>query len=275
MHPILNIATRAVRKAGDYIIKNYEFHQNITSIQNKNNNFITKIDHNVEKILIEIIHKSYPYHTIITKKGNKILGKNNDIQWIINPLSDGINFIKRFPHFSISIAVLIKNIITHNKKYTEVAVVYDPISNELFSATRGHGAQLNNYRLRMTEQHILNTSIIALNFPFKNKNFSDLFIKTLNLIIKNCANFRNTGSTSLDLCYVAANRVDAFYGINLNTCDFLCGDLIIREAGGIINNFIINDKSIFLNIFIAGDLHIVKDILNILKKYLHSNKLFI
>ncbi|KLU18783.1 inositol monophosphatase, partial [Proteus mirabilis] len=138
MHPMLNIAIRAARKAGNLIAKNYENPESVEANQKGTNDFVTNVDRDAEQAIIEIIRKSYPKHTIITEESGELLGEDHDIQWVIDPLDGTTNFIKRFPHFSVSIAVRIKG-------RTEVAVVYDPMRNELFSAVRGQGAQLNGY----------------------------------------------------------------------------------------------------------------------------------
>ena len=143
MHPMLNIAVRAARKAGNLIAKNYETPDAVEASQKGSNDFVTNVDRDAERLIIEVIRKSYPKHTIITEESGELAGEDQDIQWVIDPLDGTTNFIKRFPHFSVSIAVRIKG-------RTEVAVVYDPMRNELFTATRGQGAQLNGYRLRGT-----------------------------------------------------------------------------------------------------------------------------
>ncbi len=141
MHPMLNIAVRAARKAGNLIAKNYETPDAVEASQKGSNDFVTNVDKAAEAVIIDTIRKSYPQHTIITEESGELEGTNQDVQWVINPLDGTTNFIKRLPHFAVSIAVRIKG-------RTEVAVVYNPMRNELFTATRGQGAQLNGYRLR-------------------------------------------------------------------------------------------------------------------------------
>ncbi len=141
MHPMLNIAVRAARKAGNLIAKNYETPDAVEASQKGSNDFVTNVDKAAEAVIIDTIRKSYPQHTIITEESGELEGTDQDVQWVIDPLDGTTNFIKRLPHFAVSIAVRIKG-------RTEVAVVYDPMRNELFTATRGQGAQLNGYRLR-------------------------------------------------------------------------------------------------------------------------------
>ena len=137
MHPMLNIAVRAARKAGNLIAKNYETPDAVEASQKGSNDFVTNVDKAAEAVIIDTIRKSYPQHTIITEESGELEGTDQDVQWVIDPLDGTTNFIKRLPHFAVSIAVRIKG-------RTEVAVVYDPMRNELFTATRGQGAQLND-----------------------------------------------------------------------------------------------------------------------------------
>lgn len=154
MHPMLTIAVRAARKAGNVIAKNYETPDAVEASQKGSNDFVTNVDKAAEAVIIDTIRKSYPQHTIITEESGEHVGTDQDVQWVIDPLDGTTNFIKRLPHFSVSIAVRIKG-------RTEVAVVYDPMRNELFTATRGQGAQLNGYRLRGSTARDLDGTILA------------------------------------------------------------------------------------------------------------------
>lgn len=160
MHPMLNIAVRAARKAGNLIAKNYETPDAVEASQKGSNDFVTNVDKAAEAVIIDTIRKSYPQHTIITEESGELEGTDQDVQWVIDPLDGTTNFIKRLPHFAVSIAVRIKG-------RTEVAVVYDPMRNELFTATRGQGAQLNGYRLRGSTARDLDGTILATGFRSK------------------------------------------------------------------------------------------------------------
>jgi myo-inositol-1(or 4)-monophosphatase len=164
-------------------------------------------------MIIDVIRKSYPQHTIISEECGELEGEDKDVQWIIDPLDGTSNFVKRFPHFAVSIAVRIKG-------RTEVAVVYDPMRNELFTATRGQGAQLNGYRLRGTNAKDLDGTILATGFPFKAKQHATPYINVIGKLFTQCADFRRTGSAALDLAYVAAGRVDGFFEIGAEAMGF-------------------------------------------------------
>ena len=166
MHPMLNIAIRAARKAGDFIAKSAENADNIETFQKGTNDFVTNVDQSAEKIIVDVIKKSYPEHTIVCEEAGIIDGKDKDYQWIIDPLDGTTNFVKNFPHFCVSIALKIKG-------RTEIACVYDPIRNELFTAQRGAGAQLNSKRIRVNPVTELNGTILATGFPFKAKQHSE------------------------------------------------------------------------------------------------------
>lgn len=185
MHPMLNIAVRAARKAGNLIAKNYETPDAVEASQKGSNDFVTNVDKAAEAVIIDTIRKSYPQHTIITEESGELEGTDQDVQWVIDPLDGTTNFIKRLPHFAVSIAVRIKG-------RTEVAVVYDPMRNELFTATRGQGAQLNGYRLRGSTARDLDGTILATGFPFKAKQYATTYINIVGKLFNECADFRRT-----------------------------------------------------------------------------------
>jgi myo-inositol-1(or 4)-monophosphatase len=230
MHPMLNIAIRAARKAGNHIAKSLENTDKILSTQKGVNDFVTNIDKESESIIIDIIKNAYPDHAIIAEENGLIEGKDKDVQWIIDPLDGTTNFMKGFPHFAVSIAVRLKG-------RAEVACVYDPMLNELFTAQRGGGAQLNNSRIRIQGIKDLQGVILATGFPFKLKQHSAPYLNIVSSLFTECADFRRTGSAALDLCYVAANRVDGYFELGLKPWDMAAGELIAKEAGAIITDF--------------------------------------
>ncbi|EJB8417265.1 TPA: inositol-1-monophosphatase [Vibrio vulnificus] len=230
MHPMLNIAIRAARKAGNHIAKSLENVEKIESTLKGTNDFVTNVDKEAETIIIDTIKSSYPEHCIVAEENGLINGKDKDVQWIIDPLDGTTNFVKGLPHFAVSIAVRIKG-------KTEVACVYDPMLNELFTAQRGAGAQLNNARIRVKQPKDLQGTIIATGFPFKQKQHSESYFKIMSAMFVEVADFRRAGSAALDLCYVAAGRVDGYFELGLKPWDIAAGELIAREAGAIITDF--------------------------------------
>ncbi|NBD01412.1 inositol-1-monophosphatase [Atlantibacter hermannii] len=261
MHPMLNIAVRAARKAGNFIAKNYETPDAVETSQKGSNDFVTNVDKGAERIIIDTIRQSYPQHTIITEESGEHEGTDQDVQWVIDPLDGTTNFVKRLPHFSVSIAVRVKG-------RTEVAVVYDPMRNELFTATRGQGAQLNGYRLRGSNARDLDGTILATGFPFKAKQHSAAYINIVGKLFTQCADFRRTGSAALDLAYVAAGRVDGFFEINLKPWDFAGGELLVREAGGLVCDFTGGHNYIMTGNLVAGNPRVVKAMLATMREEL-------
>ncbi|EFE21698.1 inositol monophosphatase family protein [Edwardsiella tarda ATCC 23685] len=255
---MLNIAVRAARKAGNLIAKSYETPDAVEASQKGSNDFVTNVDRDAEHLIIETIRKSYPQHTIISEECGELLGEDHEIQWVIDPLDGTTNFIKRLPHFSVSIAVRIKG-------RTEVAVVYDPMRNELYTATRGQGAQLNGYRLRTGQAKDLNGTILATGFPFKVKHHAATYIKMVDKLFTQCADFRRTGSAALDLAYVAAGRVDGFFEIGLKPWDFAAGELLVREAGGLVTDFVGGHGYLASGNVVAGNPRVVKSLLGALR----------
>lgn len=254
MHPMLNIAVRAARKAGNVIAKHYEIPDSVEATQKGSNDFVTNVDREAERQIIEVIRKSYPQHTIISEESGELLDEDQDVQWVIDPLDSTTNYIKRLPHFCVSIAVRIKG-------RTEVAVVYDPMRNELFSAVRGQGAQLNGYRLRGCSARDLDGTILATGFPFKLKQHATPYINIVGKLFTQCADFRRTGSAALELAYVAAGRVDGYFEIGLKPWDFAAGELLVREAGSLVTDFSGGHGYMLSGNIVAGNPRVVKAML--------------
>lgn len=259
MHPMLNIAISAARKAGNFVSHSFAIPDSIKVETKSENDFVTNVDRVAENLIIETIKKAYPEHTIITEETGIIKGNNNETQWIIDPIDGTTNFINGIPHYCISIAVRIKG-------KTEVAIVYNPMANEYFTAVRGQGAKLNNLRMRVNQSNKdLTGAIMAIAFPFKAKQYSDCYFNVLQKLFTKCADFRRTGSAALDLSYVAAGRLDGFFEIGLKPWDIAAGELILREAGGIVTDFVGNNNYMASGNIVAGTPKIVKDFLALTK----------
>lgn len=273
--PILNIAIQAIKKAGDFIIKKYEFLNRIhKTLSPKHMNFIIyKINNESNHIIVTIIKKFYPLHTTNIEKNNNINHKkcnNNNIHWIIESIDNHINFIKQFPFFALSIAV-------QRNTQIEIGVIYDPIRNELFSACRGKGAQCNGYRIRLNDmlpKHLHNTilSISCLHPQHKTP------ISLMNKLQKqyNFINYRYTGSIILDLAYTAIGRIDGCFILSLkNTNKLSSGILIVQESGGLITDYFGNSISNCLNPknIIVGHSKIIKIISSSIQQYIKETNL--
>ncbi|MXP56601.1 inositol-1-monophosphatase [Pantoea sp. Mhis] len=255
MHPMLNIAVRATRKAGNFIVKNYEIPNSIEDYYNNRNHLVTSINRDAEHLIIEVIRRSYPQHCIFSKVNGTITGQNKDIQWIIDPLDGTANFIKRFPHFSISIAAQVKG-------RTEIAVIYDPIRNDLFTAVRGQGAQLNGCRLRGSNIHDLEHTTLVTAFPnFDLRQQAQTYFKLISKLFTQSVEFRCTGASALNLAYVASGCVDGYFEIGLKLWNFAAGELLVRESSGIVTDFNGTHNYISSGNIVAGNLRIVKNLL--------------
>ncbi|WP_301099444.1 inositol-1-monophosphatase [Otariodibacter sp.] len=267
MNPMLNIAIRAARKAGNIIAKGYEQSTSDLDITQKGtNDYVTAIDKAAEEAIIEVIRKSYPDHTIVGEESGLLSADNSDVQWVIDPLDGTTNFIKRFPHFSVSIAIRVNG-------RTEVGVVYDPIRNELFTAVRGEGAKLNEFRLRVdNDRRDLQGAVLATGFPFKVAKHTTAHLNMIEGLMNNgVADFRRTGSAALDLAYVASGRVDGYFEIGLKPWDCAAGDIIAREAGALVTNFVGGTNYLKSGNLVAGNARVVKEILNTIKPVLSDD----
>ena len=228
MKPALNIAISAARAAGQILLRNVA-RRNELKIQHKGiNDFVTEVDYLAEQEIISVIHKSYPSHTIIAEETGHQEG--DECEWIIDPLDGTTNFLHGIPQWAVSIAM------RENNKL-QVGVVYDPFKEELFCASRGEGATLNNRRIRVTTHKDLQGSLIGTGLPYRVDQELDTYLATLRAVLAHTSGIRRAGSAALDLAYVAAGRFDGFWEFGLNIWDIAAGVLLIQEAGGLVSDF--------------------------------------
>jgi myo-inositol-1(or 4)-monophosphatase len=226
MHPFQNTAVRAARKAGDIIIRGLARFEGVETATKGLNDYVTSIDHAAEAAIIEILREAYPHHAFLAEESGA--SGNADTTWIIDPLDGTTNFMHGFPVFAVSIACQVQGRLEHG-------VIYDPMRQELFTASRGEGAYLENRRLRVSRQRTLEGALIATGFPYReNLHYLDNYMAMMRTVITRAAGLRRPGAASLDLAYVAAGRVDGFWEIGLKPWDTAAGCLMIREAGGLI-----------------------------------------
>ena len=227
MHALLNVAVMAARQAGNVLIRRMNNLEKLKVEEKSKNDYVTDADHAAERAVIETIRKHYPEHAILAEESGR--DGDGDICWIIDPLDGTTNYLHGFPVFAVSIGVEVKGRIEH-------AAVYDPIRQELFTASRGDGAQLDGRRIRVSRQTQLEHTLIGTGFPYKliNEEMAP-YLRMLESVLRNTAGVRRPGSAALDLCYVAAGRLDGFWETGLKSWDLAAGSLIIREAGGIVS----------------------------------------
>lgn len=229
MHPMLNIAVRAARTAGNIIAKNYESRENLEIQLKSENDFVTKIDKEAEQAIIHKIKQSYPDHAFVGEESGLTEG-NSDFQWIIDPLDGTTNYVQGIPHFCVSIAL-------QHKGKLDQAVVFDPLRGELFTASKGGGAQLNGFRIRVGNRKELMGTTLATAFPFKAKEKLGTSLEKFSNIFQQCGDVRRTGSAALDMAYVAAGRFDGYWEEGIKPWDIAAGELIVREAGGMVTDY--------------------------------------
>jgi myo-inositol-1(or 4)-monophosphatase len=229
MHPMLNIAVRAARNAGDIIVRHLNRIDHLTIASKERNDFVSEADRQAEAEIIAVIRKAYPGHGILAEESGSQRGDNDEFQWIIDPLDGTTNFLHGFPQFAVSIAL-------KHKGRLEQAVVYDPLRQELFTASRGSGAFLDNRRIRVSRQTVLTGALLGTGFPYKNQRHLDAYLSMFRALIVDTAGIRRPGSAALDLAYVAAGRLDGFWEIGLSAWDMAAGVLLIHEAGGLVGD---------------------------------------
>lgn len=228
MHPLINIAIKAARSASKIILRATDRLDTIKITEKNRNDFVTEVDQQAEAEIINIIHDVYPSHAICGEESGT--SGTNDYVWFIDPIDGTTNFIHGHPHFCISIGIQHKNTMEHG-------LIYDPLRQELFTATKGDGAFLNDRRIRVANRKQLAGSIIASGFGNKAIKNIDVYLKILAAILPQAAGTRRSGSAALDFAYVACGRIDGFWEINLAPWDMAAGSLIVKEAGGIIGDF--------------------------------------
>ncbi len=228
-HPQLNIAIRAARAAGNvinrYVDRVYTLH--VTS--KERNDFVTEVDRHAERVIIDTIRAAYPEHGILAEESGRYEGEATH-RWLIDPLDGTTNFLHGFPPFAVSIALE-----AHGQ--LEQAVVYDPVRDELFTASRGSGAYLNNRRIRVSGARRLYGALLGTGFPFKQPEHLDDYLQTFKAFCQDTAGIRRAGSAAIDLAYVAVGRLDGFWELGLKPWDMAAGVLLIKEAGGLVSDF--------------------------------------
>ena len=268
MQPMLNIALRAARSAGELIVRSIERLDTISISEKDAKDYVTEIDRAAEQVIITAILKAHPDHGINAEESERIAGKDQgaDYEWIIDPLDGTTNFIHGVPHFAVSIACKYRGRIEH-------AVVIDPVRQEEFTASRGRGAAFNGRRMRVSKRKTLDTALLATGFPFREGQLAhmDNYMSMFKDLAVQSAGIRRAGAASLDLAYVACGRYDAFWEYGLSEWDMAAGALLIQEAGGLVSDF--NGDHSFLDSghIVAGGPKCFKAILTTIQPFVPSS----
>jgi myo-inositol-1(or 4)-monophosphatase len=260
MHPMLIIATKAARKAGA-IINRASQDVNSLTVQSKTfNDFVSEVDRAAEQTIIDILKDAYPDHGFLGEESGESNQEAENI-WIIDPLDGTTNFLHGFPQYCVSIALQQRGVLTQ-------AVIYDPVRNDLFTATKGRGAFLNDKRIRVTNRAKLQDALVATGFPYRDFTHLETYLDMLRDMIKKTTGIRRPGSAALDLAYVAAGMVDGFFEINLSSWDIAAGALIVQEAGGIVGDFEGNESWLKTGNIVAGNPKVFAQMLQVLAPHL-------
>ncbi|WP_353570326.1 inositol-1-monophosphatase [Candidatus Albibeggiatoa sp. nov. BB20] len=260
MNPALNIAITAARRAGSQILRGLDQRHELQIDIKGQNDFVSEVDRNAEKSIIDVIQKAYPEHAIQAEESGFQEGKT-EYEWIIDPLDGTTNFLHGNPQFSISIAL-------RHKTRFEVCVVYDPLRDELFTAARGEGAQMNGRKIRVTSLPSLQNALIGTGFPFKCQQHIDVYLAMFKAMLQQVADIRRPGSAALDLAYVASGRLDGFWEIGLQPWDMAAGILLVEEAGGLVSDFGGGHDYFKTGNIITGNPRILKAILKTIRPHL-------
>lgn len=258
MQPMLNIAVRAARHAGDFIVRKINKLPDLQVEVKAHNDYVSEVDRQAEAGIIEDLLKSFPGHGIVAEESDEIPGQE-DYRWIIDPLDGTTNYLHGFPHYAVSIACEHRGRLAHG-------VIYDPFKQELFCASRGDGATLNNRRIRVSKAKTTEATLLATGFPFRNPGQLDDFLKLFSVFFNSASDIRRAGSAALDLAYVAAGRVDGYWESGLQAWDLAAGALIVREAGGLVTDYAGDEHFLEKGEIVAGNPKIIADMLRKIQK---------
>ncbi len=261
LHPMLNIAIKAARAAGAIINRGSQ-DLDILKVTHKGpNDFVSEVDQAAEAVIIETLLGAYPGHGILAEESGRAHGsKDSEFVWIIDPLDGTTNFLHGFPVYAVSIALAYRGVV-------QQAVVYDPTRNDLFYASRGRGAFLNDKRLRVSKRTRLSEALVGTGFPFRRGDSFQRYVKMFETVMQACAGIRRPGAAALDLCYVAAGWYDGFFETGLNPWDMAAGSLIITEAGGLVGNFTGEADYLYQRELVAGNPKVYGQLVQLLAPY--------
>ena len=259
MHPMLTIAVKAARRAGGIISRASQDIDLLTVKHKNHNDFVSEVDRAAEDAIINILHEAYPDHAILAEESGS--QGDSEYQWIVDPLDGTTNFLHGFPQYAVSIALAHKGVLSQ-------AVIYDPVHNDLFTASRGRGAYLNDRRLRVSKRLYLKDGLIGTGFPYTDYTHLDTYMAMLRDMMQKTAGVRRPGSAALDLAYTAAGRLDGFWEIGLRPWDIAAGCLLVQEAGGLVGDFLGNENYLQSGNIMAGNPKIFGQLLQTLAPHL-------
>ena len=246
--PAVNVAVRAARAAGQIILRHMNRLESLAVVEKQQLDFVSEVDRMAEAEIIRELKRAYPRHAILAEESGAT-GQSKST-WIIDPLDGTHNYLRGFPHFCVSIAL-----VEHGDPI--IGVVFDPLRNEIFTASKGDGAFLNDRRIRVGKRDGLEGALLATGFPFRQRAHLDTQIGMTRALLREAEDLRRTGSAALDIAYVAAGRIDGFYEIGLKPWDMAAGVLLVREAGGKHCDFVGRDGMPESGNLLAGNIKVV------------------
>jgi myo-inositol-1(or 4)-monophosphatase len=263
MEPMVNIALRAARSAGDKIMRAASRMDLVKVDEKGRNDFVTDIDRASEQEIVHQLLKAYPDHRILGEESGVLGNPDSDYEWIIDPLDGTTNFIHGIPHYAVSIGCLYKGKPEH-------AVVYDPVKQEEFTASRGKGAMCNGQRLRVSGRLSMNGAVVATGIPFNMPSTEHMepYLDCLRSLAEQSSGIRRLGVASLDLAYLAAGRFDAFWEMHLKPWDIAAGILLVKEAGGLLSDFQGTDNYLKNGHIVCSTPRLFKPTLQVVQKHL-------
>jgi len=256
---MLNIAVKAARRAGNLIHRAADNIDHLTVTKKSHADYVSEVDRAAERTIVETLLQAYPNHAILAEEGGA--QGQSEYMWIIDPLDGTTNFLHGVPQYAVSIAL------QHNGVLTQ-AVVYDPTKNDLFTATRGSGAFLNDKRIRVSKRKELTDSLIGTGFPYTRFEHMDAYLAIFKDVMQHSAGLRRPGAASLDLAWTAAGRYDGFFETGLKQWDIAAGALLIQEAGGIVSDLAGNPNHLASGHICAGNPHIHEQLIKLMAPHL-------
>ncbi|MCH9828151.1 MAG: inositol monophosphatase family protein [Pseudomonadota bacterium] len=260
MHPLVNIAVTAARAAGNFILRHSERVESL-NVQTKGaSDFVSEVDRGAEAEIIRTIRRYYPDHAILAEEGggSEVHPDDAEYTWIIDPLDGTTNFLHRVPQYCVSIGIVRRGVVEHG-------VIYAPEPGDLYTASKGSGAQLNNRRLRCSRTKTLDEALIGTGMPIRNPERREIYMPMLGNVLDSTAGIRRPGSAALDLAYVAAGRFDGFWELGLKPWDIAAGILMVQEAGGVVSELYGRDDVLATGNVVAANVKLHGPLLSLLR----------
>ncbi len=260
MHPALTIAKRAALSASRILLRHFDNLERLSVTAKQRNDFVSEADVQAEQEIIQTLRKTYPNHGILAEESGEQHG-HDDYQWVIDPLDGTTNFLHGIPHFAISIGF-------RHKNRLEAGLVYDPIRQEMFTASRGAGAQMNDRRMRVSNIPQMENALLGTGFPFRHPQHQPAYLNFFGSLFGKCVEVRRAGAASLDLAYVASGRLDGYWEFGLKEWDIAAGALLVQEAGGLVSDFVGGNDFMKSGNIVAGNPKVFKALLQEMRPHL-------